>query len=556
VEAETDCICLHTGVQVPVPGSRNGSRFVVAIALLGLAACAGGPLRREAATPAAQPTAPAAVPVQPEPVPVVIHAPAPFVEPGAQYEDLLARMRAGFALGGFENPAIDREADWYANHPDYIERIFGRAGPWLHFIVSEVEARNLPLELAVLPIIESAFEPYAYSRAAAAGLWQFIPGTGTRFGLKQNWWYDGRRDAVSATRAALDYLQWLNGEFGGDWLLAVAAYNCGENCVARAIAANRAAGKPTDFWNLRLPAETRAYVPKLLAMSQIVASPGEFGLSISELPNVPYFVQVGTGGQINLEVAAELAGITIEDIYALNPAFHRFATDPSGPHFLLLPVDSAETFEQNLLLLTPDQRMRVERYQVRGGDTVTSVAKRFNSTTQMIRELNGLGSVGAIEIGSELRVPSSVSTLPPKVARAAAMVDSRGSASARRRAGGGIHVVRSGDSLWNIARRTGVDVKTLARMNGLSADAQLRPGQKLNVRGSGTPAAGGAARAPATDPEGSRRVTYVVRSGDTLSSIARVLQVSVASLRSWNDLGRRNVIRPGQKLVAFVRGGT
>jgi membrane-bound lytic murein transglycosylase D len=538
-------------VQVPTKASCFGSLPGVLLALLVLTACAGRPVSEESGA-AAEPVPPAAVPVQPEPVPVVIHAsePEPAVEAGSQYADLLDRMRAGFALGEIENSRIDREADWYANHPDYIERTFTRAGPWLHFIVKEIEARKLPLELAVLPIVESAFEPYAYSRAAAAGLWQFIPGTGTRFGLKQNWWYDGRRDAVSATRAALDYLEWLNAELGGDWLLAIAAYNCGENCVARAVATNRAAGRPTDFWNLRLPAETRAYVPKLLAMVQVVASPGEFGLSISELPNEPYFAQVETAGQINLQVAAELAGITIEEIYTLNPAYHRFATDPAGPHFLLVPVESAATFEQNLLELTPDQRMRVERYQVRSGDTVTTVAKQFNSTTQMIRELNGLGGNSAIEIGSELRVPSSVATLPPKVARAAAMVDGGSTRAARR--GGGIHVVRRGDSLWTIARRSGVDVKTLARMNGITADAKLRPGQKLAVTRGGGAVSGSRAAAQA----GSRQVTYVVRSGDTLSSIARVLQVSVASLRSWNDLGRRNMIKPGQKLVAFVRGET
>jgi membrane-bound lytic murein transglycosylase D len=237
----------------------------------------------------------------------------------------------------------------------------------------------------VLPVIESAFEPYAYSHARAAGLWQFIPGTGTRFGLKQDWWYDGRRDVIAATRGALDYLEFLHGEFG-DWLLAVAAYNCGENAVARQIAINRKAGKPTDFWNLKLPKETRAYVPKLIAMSRLVARPDDYGLAFSAVPNEPYFARVETGGQIDLRVAAELAGLTIDEIYALNPAYHRWATDPEGPHYLLVPVEAEEVFRQNVLQLTPDQRMRVERYEVRQGDTVASIAKRFSTSPQWRRQ--------------------------------------------------------------------------------------------------------------------------------------------------------------------------
>ena len=225
--------------------------------------------------------------------------------------DLLDRIRAGMALGDFKQARIDKEADWFAKHPEYIERIFTRAAPYLHYIVGEVEARGLPMELALLPVIESAFQPYAYSRARATGLWQFMPATGGRFGLKQDWWYDGRRDVVAATQAALDYLQYLHGMFDGDWLLAVAAYNCGEGNVSRAIRNAKAARKKTDFWNLQLPAETRAYVPRLLAMSRHRRRPRALWPRRSKgMPDEPYFMRVETGGQINIEVAAELAGIT------------------------------------------------------------------------------------------------------------------------------------------------------------------------------------------------------------------------------------------------------
>ncbi len=311
---------------------------------------------------------------QPEPIP----------------RDLLDRVRAGMALGDFHQARIDREADWFASQPEFIERTFSRAAPYMHYIVNEVEARGMPMELALLPVIESAFQPYAYSRARATGLWQFMSGTGGRFGLKQDYWYDGRRDVVAATQAALDYLDYLHDMFDGDWLLAVAAYNCGEGTVARAVRNNEAAGRPTDFWNLKLPKETRAYVPRLLAMSRIVANPEQYGLAIEGMSDEPYFIRVETGGQISMEVGAQLAGISTEDLYSLNPAFHRWATDPTGPHYLLVPAEAADGFQQSLLLLTADQRLRVERYTVRKGDTVNGVAARFGTTADYMREMNGL----------------------------------------------------------------------------------------------------------------------------------------------------------------------
>jgi membrane-bound lytic murein transglycosylase D len=527
---------------------RKAGTAVLAPLLLALGACSTAPHTQVPSLPVPVPaslTPDLAV----EPLNMggaLLDGPAYNRGPGERYPDLLARMRAGFQLGDHDELRVDREADWFASHPDYIERTFTRAAPYLHHILQEVEARGLPLELAVLPVIESSFEPYAYSRARAAGLWQFIPGTGTRFGLKQDWWYDGRRDVVAATRAALDYLEFLHGEFD-DWLLAVAAYNCGENAVARQIAINTKAGKPTDFWHLNLPKETRAYVPKLLAMARLVASPDEYGLDFSALPNEAYFARVDTGGQIDLRVAAELAGLSTEELYALNPAYHRWATDPSGPHSLLVPIEAADVFRQNLLLLTPDQRMRVERYGVRKGDTVASIAKRFGTSPQTLRELNGLDASDGIEIDSEIRVPSAVTTLPQKVLAAAALVDGGGR---RGRTLGVVHVVRKGDSLSAIARRNNMDVRTLASLNGLPPGAKLRAGQKLRLAAAG-PAKTGAGTSAAANANG-RRVTYTVRRGDTLYSIAKVLQVSIDALRGWNSLGTTPILRPGQKLVAFV----
>ena len=465
--------------------------------------------------------------------------------------DLFVRLRGGFKLVDVEAAAIDREQNWFANHPDYLDRVWARAGMYLHYIVGELNQRSMPLELALLPVVESAFEPYAYSRARASGLWQFIPGTGSLYGLKQDWWYDGRRDVVASTRAALDYLQSLHDQFDGDWLLAIAAYNCGEGNVQRAVARNQRAGKPIDFWHLKLPTETRAYVPKLLAMRRIVADPASFGLEFSQIPDEPYFTQVATGGQIDMEVAAEVAGIPKAELYELNPAFHRFATDPTGPYMLLVPTELANGLESTLLSLTPEQRLRAAAYEVRRGDTVASIARQFSTTTAVVRELNGMGMDDKPVIGGWLHVPSADVVLPEKAARAAALFDRPGRMGGRRSARAGVHVVRRGDTLYGIAHRMGTDVRTLARLNNMDVGDTLHAGQHLVVSSrAGHDTSSRGARASATGT--GRQVTYTVRAGDTLYGIARLLQVTVRDLLGWNSAVSSNALRPGQKLVAFV----
>lgn len=512
--------------------------------------------RRAASTRKAAAAAPAA---SPEAIPAAIAAPEVLAEAGEvpaaeetqtlagltpeQYPDVFDRMRAGFKLQDIDSRAIDAQLAWYANNPEYLERVFGRAGLYLHHIVKEIEARGMPLELALLPVVESAFEPYARSWATANGLWQFMPGTGERFGLKQDWWYDGRRDVLASTRAALDYLQYMHDEFFDDWLLAIAAYNCGEFRVQREVNANRALGKPVDFFSLRLPSETRAYVPKLLAMRRLVANPEDYGISFSPIPNEPYFVKVDTGSQLDLTLAAELAGITLDEVFELNPGFHRWATDPAGPHFLLLPRDTADAFKRNLELLGPDERVRVSMHTVKPGETLAAIAQKYRTQTVVVRDMNNLTATSPLVVGSELRVPSAVVNLPPKVMLAAARVDGRNTRTGSRPA---VHVVRSGDSLWRIAKNHRMDVATLARINGMGTSDTLRTGQKLvlNTRASG------AAPAPSS---GSRPVSYQVRSGDTLSRIAQVFGVTVSDLVNWNGISKHSVLRPGQKLTVNVR---
>jgi membrane-bound lytic murein transglycosylase D len=464
-----------------------------------------------------------------------------------QYPDVFDRIRAGFKLEDVESRQIDQQLVFFANNPQYLERVFGRASLYMHHIVTEIERRGMPMELALLPVIESAFEPYARSWATANGLWQFMPGTGQRFGLKQDWWYDGRRDVMASTRAALDYLQYMHDEFFDDWLLAIAAYNCGEFRVQREVNKNRALGKPVDFFSLSLPSETRAYVPKLMAMRRLVANPEDYGIAFSPIPNEPYFVRVDTGGQLDLTLAAELAGITIDEVYELNPGFHRWATDPAGPHFLLLPRETADAFSRNLELLSPDERVRVSIHKVVSGESIATIAKKYKTQPIVVRDMNNLGTE-ALVIGSELRVPTAVFNLPAKVMLAAARVDGRSNRSGRRPA---VHVVRSGDSLWRIAKRHRMDVATLARLNGMGANDTLRAGQKLVLnRGSSGASSGG--RSPGAS--GGAAKSYKVRSGDTLSRIAKSFGVSVNDLVNWNGISKHSTLRVGQKLTINARG--
>ncbi len=461
-----------------------------------------------------------------------------------QYPDVFDRIRAGFKLDDINSRAIDVQLNWYANNPQYLERVFGRAGLYLHHIVQEIEARGMPLELALLPVVESAFEPYARSWATANGLWQFMPGTGERFGLKQDWWYDGRRDVLASTRAALDYLQYMHDEFFNDWLLAIAGYNCGEARVQREVKKNRALGKPVDFFSLSLPSETRAYVPKLLAMRRLVAEPEKYGIAFSPIANEPYFEKVDTGGQIDLTLAAELAGITIDEVYELNPGFHRWATDPAGPHFLLLPRDTADAFKRNLELLPAEQRVRVSVHKVAQGETVAAIARKYKTHPAVVRDMNNLTDSSLLVIGAELRVPSAVMNLPPKVMLAAARVDGRDTRTGRRPA---VHVVRRGDSLWRIAKNNRMDVATLARINGMGPSDTLRAGQKLVLN---SRAASGRKTPSSGD---SRPVSYKVRSGDTLSRIAQLFGVTVSDLVNWNGISKHSILRPGQRLTVNVR---
>jgi membrane-bound lytic murein transglycosylase D len=463
---------------------------------------------------------------------------------GEDYDDLFDRMRAGFVFDEVQEPAIDQQLNWFQHNPEYLERTFQRAQRYMYHIVTEVEARGMPLEFALLPVVESAYEPFAYSPSRAAGLWQFIPGTGVRFGLKQDWWYDGRRDVIESTRAALDYLQALHDQFDGDWLLAIAAYNVGENTVQREFDRNRALGLKADFWHLKLPAETRAYVPKLLAMKRLMAEPERYGLDIAPMPNQPYFAVIDTGSQIDLKIAAKLAGTSYDEVAALNPGFNRWATDPDGPHRMLVPIDTADGFEAALKALSPEERVRYTTHEVGRRETLPAIAHQYGTSVAVLMHLNELKTQKLVP-GQTLRIPEASDQLPDKVLLAAARVDRPASDGGGRHQGQIVHRVRAGETLSSIARRQGVPVSTLARLNNLSPGDTLIKGQRLVIKAS-------ARRFREEGGDSGRRVVYTVRKGDTVYSISRQFQVSVTQLKGWNGLNKHHQIRAGQHLVMYV----
>ncbi|MCS3903517.1 membrane-bound lytic murein transglycosylase D [Methylohalomonas lacus] len=474
-----------------------------------------------------------------------VDSPLPEADEAASHDDVWARIRAGLTLDRHTNqPAVQRKLEWYKKHADYMSRVAERAAPYIHHIVEELDARGMPLDLALLPVIESAYKPRAYSRSHAAGLWQFIPATGERFGLKQNWWYDGRRDVTAATSAALDYLQFLNTEMSGDWLHALAGYNAGENTVLRAIRRNANRNRPTDFWHLSLPNETRGYVPALLATVEVIANPEQYGVNLKPVANEPYFTQVATGGQLDLSKAAELAGISEAEMKRLNPAFRRWATDPDGPHGLLLPVDKAEKFEQALNRLPASDRITWRRHEIRRGETLGQIANRYDTTVAVLQRTNQLRG-NLIRAGKQLLIPApgqENSAPPAELAQAG----TNESAAENKQ-----HTVRRGENLWNIARRYNHKVATLTQVNNLTSDSVLQPGQRLRI-----PANGDSGRSDdGSQATGRKQVRYTVRQGDSLWSISRRFQVSVAALREWNSLQSQALLKPGQELELYVDQG-
>jgi membrane-bound lytic murein transglycosylase D len=361
---------------------------------------------------------------------------------------------------------------------------------------------------------------------------------------------------AQSTRAALDYLQFLHREFKGDWLLALAAYNSGEGTVRSAVRRNEKRGKPTDFWSLDLPNETRGYVPRLLAISRVVSNPTTHGLTLDAVDNQPFLAAVDVGSQIDLDLVAELSELTVEEVYRYNPGFNRWATDPDGPHTLLLPIDIAADFEERLSRYPTDERISWTRHRIRGGETLGAIADRYRSTIPLIKRVNNIRG-NTIRAGDNLVIPVARQDLN----RYRLSADQR-LATLQKQDNGRQRVdyeVREGDTLWDIAQSYAVGVRTLAQWNGMAPRDTLRPGQRLVIwrRKSADKAETVSAINPVNfnhpmEQKAQQRIGYTVRKGDSLARISQRFRVSIDALKRWNKLTDDRYLQPGQKLTLYV----
>ncbi|ORU94268.1 MAG: lytic transglycosylase [Cycloclasticus sp. symbiont of Bathymodiolus heckerae] len=458
---------------------------------------------------------------------------------------LWQRLFALYQLPSIQNEQIQAEINWYSKHPEYLSRVQKNATPYLYHIVNEVEKRGIPGELALLPIVESAYRPFAYSHGRAAGLWQFIPSTGRAFGLQQTWWYDGRRDVYRSTNAALTYLTQLSKRFNNNWLLALAGYNAGGGSVSLAIRKNKRRGLDTDFWALKLRKETKHYVPKLIAIATILANAEKYNITLIDIPNAPYFERVNTIKQIDLARAAELADISIEELYVLNPSFNQWATSPKGPHFLLIPVDKAAGFKTKLATLPDSQRLKWVRHKVKPGETLGHIARLYRTTTKQIIQANAIKN-NLIHEGKHLLIP----TANYNNSLYANSVEMRKNAIVNTpRKGYKIeYYVKSGDSFWTIARRYHVGVRQLSKWNAMAPRDTLKIGQKLVIWSKNSHSSAGTLL---TSSRKHQTIRYTVRNGDSLYLISRKFNVSINDLKRWNTLNKK-YLKPGQKLKIIV----
>ncbi len=390
-----------------------------------------------------------------------------------KYNNVWLRLPELYQFSNINNKRIQDQEKWFINHKNHLQEVSRRASPFLYFITEEINKRNMPGEIALLPIIESSFNTHAYSPMKASGLWQFVPSTGRYFGLKQNGWYDGRRDVYHSTLAALTYLQQLNKYYKGDWLLALAAYNAGASNINKAIKKNREQGKAIDYWSLSLPKETNKYIPKLIALSKIIKNHLAHGISLVPIDNSPHLKRVNTQSQIALSVVAKMAGISIDEVQTYNPAFKQWATAPDGPHFLFIPIDKAGLFEQQLALLDDKDRIHWLQHKIRSGESLSVIARQYKISVAVLKTANHLKN-SRIQAGKYLMVPSEDKNL------ATYQVQPKEKSQQKTKIIQ-TYKVRKGDSFWTIARRFNMSHQKLASLNGLSADDILSIGQKLKV---------------------------------------------------------------------------
>lgn len=467
--------------------------------------------------------------------PVVIQTDTEASEAAGHTSNLWEELTKGYGIPQVDDAKVDKNLRWLSNNQRYLDRVTEQSKPYLYYVAQELRANDIPMEMALLPIVESAYNPFAISPSKAGGFWQFMPQTARNFGLKLNHSYDGRRDLVKSTDAAIRYLKRLNTMFNGDWLLTVAAYNAGEGTVGRAIERNRKQGKGTDFWSLPLSQQTQSYVPQLLALSKVIADPQKYDLELGVIPNQPYFTAINVNSQIDLVQAARMASITPQELRNLNAGYSKWLTDPSGPHQILVPVADAAQFTLNLDKLPKVAPVQVAGdYKVKSGDTLGAIAKRFGTSVSALQAANNLKS-SQLRIGQSLSIPGQAPLNSPYAIQAEQELAQQGTKNT-----GTYYTVKSGDSFWTIAKKHGTSIKNLLKWNDLPATATLKPGQKLLVVNK------------TTTTKDDNKVTYQIKSGDTLHKIASKFDVSKKDILEWNKVKNESYIHPGQELTIYL----
>lgn len=428
-------------------------------------------------------------------------------------------------------PEVQRQIAWYQNNKHYLNEIMQSSAPYINYIYQQTKKQGVPAEMALMPMVESDYNPFAFSQAGATGLWQMMPGTASGFGLKINWWYDGRRDIEASTEAAFKYLNYLHSFFKDRWLLAVAAYDCGEGRVQRALHKNKRNGQGRRFWSLPLPQETQDYLPKLLAVKAIIKHPKKYGFELPDISGRPFLTKVNVGSQIDLAEAARLADVDLQTMRDLNPGYRRWATDPDGPYTLMIPKSKANIFKERLAKLPKKKRVTWRRYTVKSGDALSSIANKFNTRTRIIKKVNKLKS-NVLNVGQNLLIPVAYhgSVNSPVVKHKRAIEETEVPGPKRH-----VYTVKPGDSLWNIAAKFNVSTGKIEFWNNLSYHQKLQPGSEIILW---------------LDNKHAKHHTasYHVKPGDTLGGLSERYNTTVSQLRKANHL-KGDTLHIGQKLV-------
>ena len=466
----------------------------------------------------------------------------------SQEDDLWQVIANRQDIKSVSNSRVQSRIDWISNHPEYLSLISKRAEPFLYLVVSELEKQNVPIEIALLPIVESDYYPFSYSHGTAAGLWQFIPSTGRMYGLEEDWWHADRRDVLASTKAAANYLNDLNKMFKGDWLLSIAAYNAGPGRIQRAIDTNIKLGKKTDFWSLDLPQETEKYVPKLLALSQVIKNPSRYNQKLLEIDNKPFLNEVELDSQFDLALISQWTGLSIDQIYNYNPGLKRWATPESLPYIMLLPEEVIYSFNDNLSKQGQRPKISWTRYKIKQGDSLSLIAQNYNTTIGQIMSVNELDN-DVIRADKYLIVP-----LAQKSEGYYSLSDNQREKSRlniQKNSEKIIYTVVAGDSLWKISTKFGTTINNLVRWNKISPSESLSIGKELVILRDNKNKTE-LAKITNTGIDINRDIFYTVKEGDNLSRIAQKYNVKIAEIRSWNDLNEEYILQPGDKLTITI----